>query len=545
MARVQDVPPAKILGVTFMAKYGVSSGSISQPTVKAKPKIFLGLDIGTSGTKALLLSDSGAVFAAESPHEMLTPRPGWTEQNPEEWWAAAIKAAKKALKKSGMEAKQIAAIGLSGQMHGSVFMDGGAKVLRPALLWNDQRTGAQCRQITEKAGGREQLISMTANPAMTGFTAPKILWFMQQEPAKYARCRHVLLPKDYIRYRLTGEYASDVSDASGTLLLDVRRRCWHGELIGRLGIDRALLPPLVESPQVTGRVTALASRQTGLPEGIPLVGGAGDRAAGAVGTGVVSAGLVSAAMGTSGVIFAAVQEPRVDPQGRVHTMCHAIPDTWCVFGCMLSAGGSFQWLRNLLFAEEIRQLTRKRKDPGELYGRLIAQAEKSIPGAENLYFLPYLTGERCPHPDANARGCFIGLTPRHSLKEITRSVLEGITFGMRQQVEILRAMNVEIRQVRASGGGARSGFWRQMQADMYDAPVVTINACEGAALGAAILAGVGWGMWPGVKEATQEIIRIKDVTKPAKRSAVFYAEQARRYATLYPALRQTFADIYG
>ncbi len=534
-----------------MAKSKIAKSSTAESVAipkrswKASAKIFLGLDIGTSGTKALLLAENGTVFAAESPHEILTPRPGCSEQDPEKWWSAALAATGKVLKKAGRKPVEIAAIGLSGQMHGSVFLGEGAKPLRPAILWNDQRTGVECRQITETAGGRDNLIDMVANPALTGFTAPKILWFMRNEPARFARCRHVLLPKDYIRYRLTGEYMTEVSDASGTLLLNVRQRCWHDDLISKLGIDRALLPPVVESQEITGQVTRMVARQTGLPEGIPVVGGAGDQAAGAVGAGVVAPGLVSAAMGTSGVIFAAAESPRVDPLGRVHTMCHAIPNTWCVFGCMLSAGGSLQWLRNTLYADAMGKPIAKGRDPGELYTHLVELAARAPAGAENLFFLPYLTGERCPHPDANARGCFIGLTPRHGLAHISRSVLEGITMGMREQVEIFRSMNVSVKQIRAGGGGARSAFWRQLQADMYDAPVVTINVSEGAALGAAILAGVGTGTWSDVPAATRKIITIRQTARPAKKTVVFYAGHAEKYATLYPALRQTFEDIYG
>ncbi len=504
----------------------------------------LGLDIGTSGTKALVLQPNGAVLAtAESPHELQTPRPGWTQQDPENWWRAARTAAHQALRKAGIKSAQITAIGLSGQMHGSVFLGEGPKPLRPALLWNDQRTAEQCRQIEQAAGGREQLINMVSNPALTGFTAPKILWFREKEPAKYEKCRHVLLPKDYIRYRLTGEYVSEVSDASGTLLLDVKSRRWHDDLISRLGIDRSILPPVVESQEITGRITPAVAAATGLPAGIPVVGGAGDQAAGAVGTGVVAPGLVSAAMGTSGVIFAAAASPRTDPQGRVHTLCHAIPNTWCVFGCMLSAGGSLQWLRNALYTAETQQLVRKKKDPGVLYERMMALAEKAPAGAENLFFLPYLTGERCPHADPAARGCFIGLTPRHGQAHLIRAVLEGITFGMREQVAILRSLGIPIEQVRASGGGARSDFWRRLQADMYQAPVVTIHVSEGAALGAAILAGVGAGLWSSVPEATAQIIRVRRRNNPHERRAKFYDAHYRKYAGLYPALRASFADL--
>jgi xylulokinase len=503
---------------------------------------FLGIDVGTSGTKVLLLGSEGKVLAtAEAPHTLLTPKPGWTEQRPAEWYAAAAKATRAVLKKAKAKAGDVRAIGLSGQMHGSVFLDARGKVLRPALLWNDQRTAAQCAQIEEKAGGRAALIQMVSNPALTGFTAPKILWLRENEPKKYEQCRQILLPKDYIRCRLTGEFASEVSDASGTLLLDVTRRAWHRELIGKLGIDLALLPRVVESQEVTGRLTAVAAADFGLVQGVPVVGGAGDQAAGAVGTGVVEAGLVSASMGTSGVIFAASPGPQTDPEGRVHTMCHAIPNTWCVFGCMLSAGGSFQYLRNTLFAAEVAQLQKARQDPGALYPRMIAEAESVPAGAEGLFYMPYLTGERCPHADPCARAGFIGLTPRHTRAHLLRAMLEGITYGMREQIMIFRQMGIPITQVRASGGGARSEFWRQLQADMYQAPVVTINVSEGAALGVAILAAVGAGEYASVPEACAAIIRVKERSRPAKKAAAAYDGQYRRYAALYPALKGWFA----
>jgi xylulokinase len=505
---------------------------------------FLGLDIGTSGTKALLLRENGDILAtAESSHETKTPRPGWTEQDPETWWRACLAATADVLKKTKLHSSQITAIGLSGQMHGSVFLGDGPKALRPALLWNDQRTIAQCEEIETQAGGREQLFAMVSNPALTGFTAPKILWFRQNEPAKFEKCRHILLPKDYIRYRLTGQYASEVSDASGTLLLNVKTRQWHDEMLRRLDIGRELLPRLTESQEISGQVTNAVANTTGLPAGIPVVGGAGDQAAGAVGTGVVEPGILSATMGTSGVIFAATAEPQTDPLGRVQTMCHAIPNTWCVFGCMLSAGGSLQWLRNTLLATQYEALIKRKKDPGILYHQLITLAQEAPAGSENLFFLPYLTGERCPHPDPYARGCFIGLTPRHTLAHIVRATLEGITMAMRQQVDIMRSMNIGIQEVRASGGGARSDFWRQLQADMYQAPVVTINVSEGAALGAAILAGVGKGQWSSVPEAVQHIIKIKTRCRPNARRAARYEFQQRKFEALYPALRESFKTI--
>ncbi len=500
---------------------------------------FLGIDVGTSATKTLLLSDTGKVLAtAESPHTLLTPKPGWSEQHPEEWYQAAARATRAVIKKAKIKPAAIRAIGLSGQMHGSVFLDAQSKVLRPALLWNDQRTAAQCAQIEAKAGGRAALLDMVSNPALTGFTAPKILWLQQNEPAKYEKCRQILLPKDYLRFRLTGEFATEVSDASGTLLLNVKARAWHRDLISKLGIDPALLPRVVESHEITGTLTPTAARDFNLPAGIPVVGGAGDQAAGAVGTGVVLPGLVSASMGTSGVIFAASPGPQTDPLGRVHTMCHAIPNTWCVFGCMLSAGGSFQYIRNTLFPDQLKKL----KDPGDLYPAMIAEAQSAPPGSEGLFWLPYLTGERCPHPDSKARAAFIGLTPRHSRAHLLRATLEGITFGMREQIDIFRQMQIPITQVRASGGGARSDFWRQLQADMYNAPVVTITVAEGAALGVAILAAVGAGAYKSVPEICKSIIQIRHTSKPQKKSAAFYDRQYLKYAALYPALKQWYAN---
>src|SRR5688500_2245124 len=370
----------------------------------------LGIDIGTSGTKTLVCDEDGKVLTtAMAEHPISSPKPGWSEQNPEDWWQATIAATKAVLKKAKLKAADVGGIGLSGQMHGSVFLGDGAKALRPALLWNDQRTQAQCDEITAKAGGREALIDLVANPALTGFTAPKILWVREHEPRVYDKTKQILLPKDYIRFRMTGEYATEVSDASGMLLLDVVNRKWSDKLLSLLQIDKALLPRLHESYEVSAKLNAQGARSLGLREGTPVVGGGGDQAAGAVGNGIVTSGIVSATLGTSGVVFAHSDQPTRDPMGRVHTLCHAVPGKWCVFGCMLSAGGSFQWFRNTLGQNEVAQARKKRIDPYEL---LIAQAEQAPPGCEGLFFLPYLTGERCPHPDPMARGGWIGITAR-------------------------------------------------------------------------------------------------------------------------------------
>ncbi len=501
----------------------------------------LGIDIGTSGTKTLICDDRGKVIAtAMAEHPISSPKPGWSEQNPLDWWNAACVATKAVLKKAKLKPTDISGIGLSGQMHGSVFLGDGEEPLRPALLWNDQRTAEQCAEIESKAGGREKLISMVANPALTGFTAPKILWVRENEPKIYAKTKHILLPKDYIRFRMTGEYATEVSDASGTLLLDVKNRKWSDQLLSLLQIDRSLLPRLHESPEVTGTLARDPAKALGLAEGIPVIGGGGDQAAGAVGNGIVMPGIVSATLGTSGVVFAHSDVPTLDPRGRVHTMCHAVPGKWCVFGCMLSAGGSFQWFRNNLGQTEIALAKRKKVDPYEL---LIAAAERAPAGSEGLFFLPYLTGERCPYPDPNARGGWIGLTARTTRDMMIRALLEGVTCGMRDALEIMREMNIPLAQVRASGGGARSPFWRQLQADIYNQPIVLTNAAEGPAYGAALLAGVGTGAFKSVEEACRVSIKQTARIAPNKKRAAFYDRYYTTYHKLYSDLKDRFGEI--
>lgn len=501
----------------------------------------LGIDIGTSGTKALICDDAGEVLATSmAEHPISSPKPGWSEQNPADWWSATCKATKAVLKTAKIKATDIQGIGLSGQMHGSVFLGDGDHALRPALLWNDQRTASQCAQIESKAGGRAALIELVANPALTGFTAPKILWVREHEPKIFAKTRRILLPKDYIRFRMTGEYATEVSDASGTLLLDVVNRKWSDKLLSLLQIDPKLLPRLHESQEVTGKLSATGARAIGLREGIPVVGGAGDQAAGAVGNGIVSAGVVSATLGTSGVVFAHSDAPTRDPLGRVHTMCHAVPGKWCVFGCMLSAGGSFQWFRNQLGQPEVALAKKQKVDPYQL---LIAEAEKSIPGAEGLFFLPYLTGERCPHPDPLARGAWIGLTSRTTRADMIRALLEGVTFGMRDALEIMKEMKIPVSQVRASGGGARSSFWQHLQADIYNAPIVLTNAAEGPAYGVALLAGVGTGAFSSVQQACKASITQKTKITPNRKLAGVYEKHYSVYQKLYGDLKERFAEM--
>jgi xylulokinase len=503
----------------------------------------LGIDIGTSGTKTLICNHKGIVLAtAMAEHGIQSPKPGWSEQDPREWWAATIAATKAVIKKAKLKPADITGIGLSGQMHGSVFLGDGDKPLRPALLWNDQRTAAQCAEIESKAGGRAALIELVANPALTGFTAPKILWVRQHEPRVYEKTKHILLPKDYIRYCMTGEYATEVSDASGTLLLDVVNRTWSDKLLGLLQIDKAFLPRLHESPEITGVLNAQAARSLGLNAGTPVVGGAGDQAAGAVGNGIVTAGIVSATLGTSGVMFAHSESPTRDPLGRVHTMCHAVPGKWCVFGCMLSAGGSFQWFRNTLGAAESAAAKKLKVDPYQL---LVNEAATAPLGSEGLFFLPYLTGERCPHPDPAARGGWIGITSRTTRAMMIRSLLEGVTFGMRDALEIMRSMNITVKEVRGSGGGARSDFWRQLQADIYQSPLVITNAAEGPAYGVALLAGVGTGVWSSVEQACKASIRGVTKVSPNKKRMAAYDRAFGVYDKLYGDLKERFGEMAG
>ena len=502
----------------------------------------LGIDIGTSGTKALVCDLKGKVLAtATAEHPISSPQPGWSEQDPRWWWESTTQAARAVLAKSKVKPAQCKAIGLSGQMHGSVFLGDEppetAVPLRPALLWNDQRTALQCTTIEKLAGGRKKLIQMVGNPALTGFTAPKILWVRENEPEVYEATRHILLPKDYIRYRLTGEYATEVSDAAGTLLLDVSKRKWHRDLLSRLDIDRRLMPDCFESHIVSGKLNKWAAGELGLKAGVPVVGGAGDNAAGAVGNGIVRHGVAMASLGTSGVVFAHADKPLLDPKGRVHTMCHAVEGKWCIFGCMLSAGGSLQWFRNHMAKDETARAKRQNRDVYEL---LMDEAASAEPGCEGLLFMPYLTGERCPHPDPYARGGWIGLTSRHTRAAMVRSVVEGITFGMTDALRIMQSMGIDIETIYLTGGGARSEFWRQLQADVYDVPVALTNATEGAAYGVAILAGVGGGVWKSVPEATDAVIDETERREPDAAMARRYRRIHAEYRKLYPTLAETF-----
>jgi xylulokinase len=499
-------------------------------------RVLLGIDVGTTGAKAIVIDLNGDVAASvTTEYPMSTPRPLWAEQNPEDWWSAAVQSVRRALSVSGAQPRQIAGIGLTGQMHGLVLLDARGRVLRPCIMWNDQRTGAQCAAITE-AIGPERLLDLIANPVLPGFTAPKIVWVRENEPDVYRQIAHVLLPKDYLRYRLTGEFATEVSDASGTALLDVRRREWSSEMLAALDIPRPWLPTCVESPMTGTRVSSSAAAETGLAPGTPIVGGGGDQAAQAVGSGVVRQGIVSATLGTSGVVFAATDRFLLEPGGRLHAFCHAVPGQWHLMGVMLSAAGSLRWYRTTLGGDEAREAA---SSGASVYDVLTARAATAPAGSEGLIFLPYISGERTPHPDPNARGVFFGLTLRHTNAHMVRSVLEGVAYGLRDSLELMRAMGLEIAQVRASGGGARSPLWRQILADVFDAEIALTNDTEGAAFGAALLAGVGTGEYRNVAEACDQTIHLTDRIEPGPDRHV-YADYYPLYRDLYPALAPHF-----
>jgi xylulokinase len=503
--------------------------------------ITLGIDIGTSGTKTLAIDETGKILAsASAEYPCDHPRPGWSEQDPELWWQATRSTLSQVLSSGRFRPADVAGIGLSGQMHGSVFLDSAGGVIRPALLWNDQRTAAECAQIEQKAGGREALIRLVANPALTGFTAPKLLWVRKHEPKNWDQVQQVLLPKDYVRYRLTGTFATEVSDASGTLLLDVANRRWSRELLSKLEIDPVLLPHCYESFEVSASVSELGSKETGVPAGTRVVGGGGDQPAGAVGNGIVRQGVVSATMGTSGVVFAHTDKLGFDPLGRLQRGCHAVPGAWHVMGVVLAAGGSFQWFRNELGKAEIAAAGLKGEDP---YFLLTDEAALAGPGAEGLFFLPYLTGERTPHFDPDAKGAWVGLTVRHGRAHLIRSVLEGATFAMRDSLELIREMGVAIEQVRASGGGARNALWRQIQADIYGSDVHTLNSTEGPAFGVALLAQVGTGGFSTVPEACDATIRAVDSTSVDPKAKAFYDRAYAVYRQLYLDLKGSFKTI--
>lgn len=499
---------------------------------------YLGIDIGTSGTKSLLIDHKGNIVAeASATYGVLMPKPLWTEQDPEDWWQAVKKTVKAVVKASKAKKTDIKAIGLSGQMHGSVFLNAKGNVIRPALLWNDQRTAAECDEITKRAGGREALISMVANPALTGFTAPKLLWLRNKEPKNYAALKHLLLPKDEIRRRLTGELATEVSDASGMLLLDVVKRKWSTELLSKLEIDPSILAKVYESEQVTGTLLPEVASELGLSPDCKVVGGAGDCAAGAVGNGIVKQGILTASLGTSGVVFCHSDQPQYDTQGRLHTFCHAVHGKWHMMGVTLSAAGSLQWFVNSLCKE---LLSKKGIDPYEVIN---TEAAAVPTGAEGLFFLPYLAGERTPHADSNARGCFVGLTNKHERGHLARAVMEGVAYSLRESLDILGQLDVPVKEIRVSGGGAKSPLWKQILADCFGQKACTINAEQGPAFGVALLAAVGDGAYKNIEEACKATIHVVEKVPPQKTAQKRYDAAFPVYQDLYRSLKGNFEQL--
>jgi xylulokinase len=500
--------------------------------------VYLGIDIGTSGTKTLAINARGKILGqALATYPCYHPKPLWSEQDPEDWWQATVKTVRAVIKKAKLKPADVRAIGLSGQMHGSVFLDKQNRVVRRALLWNDQRTAAECEEIEKRAGGRKALIGMVANPALAGFTAPKILWLRNHEPKNFAKTVKVLLPKDEIRRRLTGEFATEVSDASGMLLLDVVHRRWSKELLSQLELEPSLFARCYESEEITGRLTRETAKLLGLSTDCMVVGGAGDCAAGAIGNGIVRKGVLSTSIGTSGVVFVHADAPQVDPQGRLHTFCHAVHGKWHMMGVTLAAGGSLQWFRNALCETMIAAAKRAKID---VYDVLTEEAAVTPPGAEGLFFLPYLAGERTPHADPHARGAFIGLTLKHGRGHLVRAIMEGVTYSLRDCLEIIEEQGVAVKQIRASGGGARSSFWRQLQADVLGKTVVSMAADEGPAYGVALLAAVGAGEFNDVVEACDATVKTTRETKSNAKLKTRYDAAFPVYQELYRCLRKSF-----
>ena len=506
----------------------------SRPTLtNGAPSLayFLGIDTSTTSSKALLINERGEVIAvASSPHTLQTPKPLWSEQDPREWWEAVSASIKSALEKAGVSGDRIEAVGLTGHMHGLVLLDEAGKVLRPAILWNDQRTQSQCDEIHQRVG-KEKFVQITGNVALTGFTAPKILWVKENEPEIYARAKHVLLPKDYIRFKLTGEYALDKADGAGTVLFDLKKRDWSEEVLAALEIPRAWMPRTFEGTEFTGRITEEAAALTGLEAGTPVVAGGGDQSAQAVGVGAVEPGVIGLTVGTSGVVFATTPSALIEPEGRLHAFCHAVPGLWHFMGVMLSAAGSLQWYRDTLA-------------PQMSFDELLNEAETIPAGSEGLQFLPYLSGERTPHPDPLARGAFIGLTLRHTRGHMTRAVLEGVAFGLKDSFTLIQHAGLgAITQVRASGGGTKGALWRKILASVLEAELVTVNTAEGAAYGAALLAGVGAGAWSDVRTACKDSIKVTGSTQPAAQESEAYHTSYALFRELYPALKSGFEKM--
>lgn len=505
---------------------------------------YLGIDIGTTGTKTLLIDAAGNVVCeANATYPMEQPRPGWTQQNPDDWWNATVATVREVMSKSKLAPGDVAAIGLSGQMHGSVFLDKNNKVLRPALLWNDQRTEAECAEITTKAGGRKALIRLVANPALTGFQAPKILWLKNHEPKLFAKLSKVLLPKDDVRRRMIGDYVTEVSDASGTLLLDVIKRRWSSNLLSKLDLDESLLPRVVESEDVTGTLTIAAADELGLTTKCKVVGGAGDCAAGAIGNGVVRAGLLSTSIGTSGVMFVHSDQPQYDSLGRLHTFCHAVRGKWHMMGVNLTSGGSLQWWVENVLAVHASGATATATENAKAFKAATEEAAAVAAGSGSLLFLPYLNGERTPHADPQARGAFVGLNLTHKRGHLTRSVMEGVTFALRDSLEIIQSLDVPVKEIRASGGGSKNPLWRQMQADVFGQKVTTLKVEQGPAYGVALLAAVGDGTYKNIEQACKATIEVASHTAPDRKAAKVYDSLFPIYRRLYGNLKDSFTDL--
>lgn len=503
-------------------------------------KYLIGVDLGTSGTKTVLFDETGAqVASAVMEYPMYQPQNGWAEQNPAHWWDACVGTLRQVMQESGIRKEAVSGIGISGQMHGLVMLDANGEVLRNSIIWCDGRTVQECEEITSIIGA-QRLIELTANPALTGFTAGKILWVRKHEPELYEKCRHILLPKDYLRYKLCGVFATEVSDASGMNLLDVPGRKWSEEVLQKLQIDPALMPKMYESCEITGFVTEEAAQLAGLAAGTPVVGGAGDNAAAAVGTGVVESTKAFTTIGTSGVIFAHSDTVTIDPAGRVHTFCSAVPGAWSVMSCTLYAGGSLQWFRNNFCMPEMQTAAGMGKDP---YYLMDQQAANVPIGANRLLFLPYLMGERSPLLDPQARGVFFGLSGIHTRQDMLRAVMEGVAFSLRECFDVLEEMGISFSEMLATGGGGSSPLWRQMMADLYGCPVKTITNKEGPALGAAILAGVGTGVYPDVKAACKKIIHTNEPEMPNQDSVAAYAPYYQLYKEVYQALKPQFQTL--
>jgi len=503
----------------------------------------MGIDVGTSGVKVILIGENGALVAeANRSYPIHSPFPSWFEQHPRDWWNATVEAIHSLLADRRVKTSDIAGVGLSGQYHGLVILDGDHQVLRPAILWNDQRTARQSEIIVRKVG-REKLLTIAATAGAPYFTACKLQWVRDNEPEIYERVRSMMLPKDYIRFKLTGELATDVTDASGTMFLDVRRRRWSEDVPRLLDVDAAVLPRVVESPDISGRISGGAAGETGLPQGIPVAGGAGDQAAAAVGNGIVKEGLLTYSIGTSGVIYAATETVKVDEAGRYNTFCHAVPGTWCQLACINAAAGSYQWLQEKL-ADAEREEARRR---GLSVYQVLEEEAASVPiGSDKLIFLPYLAGERHPHTDTNARGVFMGLHTGHSRPHLVRAVLEGVAYSFRDCLEVMKAHGVAVNEIRATGGGAQSPLWMDIQVNVSGEPIVTMGAdTGGAAFGACILGGVAAGVFSDVREACAALVKTAGRREPDARKQAEYEKYFRFFQTLYPLLKDSYARLAG